>query len=581
MQKFTIIFASLIVALPAQAMFYGHQPRRGQVAQRPFNNQQMRRGMPQGFGNQPRFQQQRNQARLVQRGNGRQRHQVPQNFNRFGRQVARRQVVPAVRPQGHVRYGQPVQRAPQPIRAAIKPAAPAPIPVPAPAPAPRPAPAQPKINHVPRPAPAQAPIQRPAPVPVQPQAPVRPKINPAPRPAPAQAPIQRPAPAPAPRPAPAPAQPHVNRLNAQEAQNALNNLARQFAQAHAQEVQNQAIAEQRMRRQMDEQAEQAIQRIAKRQQEYAAQQREADEKVHREHAELIHKLGYDKPEEEIRVDRAQAAAQVVLNKQAQQPQQPQAQPGIVREPANAQPVAQNGNLHECPICMIDKPVADFIRLTCGHQLNCRACLELMVDSAIKAKNTVNLVCHDRKCRHDNHRRRFDINDVRLITQDQNKINEITDIFTKEWGMQNGLKFCPGRPGHNCDYFFENPRNIREDMECPRCHSHYCAACLLPHNKHTTCQEAERKEADEREEREARQAGGRVWQEYKQRKARANVPNQQQLQKLGIKKCPRCNMGIQRPTGCNIIYCRCGHEFCWICLKPRRHDDGHRPCPLWS
>lgn len=32
------------------------------------------------------------------------------------------------------------------------------------------------------------------------------------------------------------------------------------------------------------------------------------------------------------------------------------------------------------------------------------------------------------------------------------------------------------------------------------------------------------------------------------------------------KCPKCEIPIERISGCPHMTCPCGHEFCWFCLK---------------
>ncbi|KAL6709301.1 hypothetical protein ACN47E_001708 [Coniothyrium glycines] len=41
---------------------------------------------------------------------------------------------------------------------------------------------------------------------------------------------------------------------------------------------------------------------------------------------------------------------------------------------------------------------------------------------------------------------------------------------------------------------------------------------------------------------------------------------------GYKQCPKCGNGVKRMFGCNHMACRCGANFCWVCLKGK--DDCH-------
>mmetsp|Transcript_19579 Transcript_19579/g.45591 ORF Transcript_19579/g.45591 Transcript_19579/m.45591 type:complete len:120 (+) Transcript_19579:497-856(+) len=41
-----------------------------------------------------------------------------------------------------------------------------------------------------------------------------------------------------------------------------------------------------------------------------------------------------------------------------------------------------------------------------------------------------------------------------------------------------------------------------------------------------------------------------------------------LQLMGssrFQRCPRCNHGVEKVSGCDHMTCCCGHEFCWKCL----------------
>ncbi|GJU99559.1 probable E3 ubiquitin-protein ligase ARI8 [Tanacetum coccineum] len=40
-----------------------------------------------------------------------------------------------------------------------------------------------------------------------------------------------------------------------------------------------------------------------------------------------------------------------------------------------------------------------------------------------------------------------------------------------------------------------------------------------------------------------------------------------------KPCPGCNKPIEKNAGCMHMWCRCGHQFCWLCLAPHEGHDG--------
>ena len=43
----------------------------------------------------------------------------------------------------------------------------------------------------------------------------------------------------------------------------------------------------------------------------------------------------------------------------------------------------------------------------------------------------------------------------------------------------------------------------------------------------------------------------------------------------VKKCPECNVNIEKNGGCMHMTCRCKHEFFWCCLRPYRVEEQAR------
>lgn len=37
--------------------------------------------------------------------------------------------------------------------------------------------------------------------------------------------------------------------------------------------------------------------------------------------------------------------------------------------------------------------------------------------------------------------------------------------------------------------------------------------------------------------------------------------------VDVKYCPKCYLPINKNGGCPFMACRCGHQFCWLCLVP--------------
>jgi len=47
--------------------------------------------------------------------------------------------------------------------------------------------------------------------------------------------------------------------------------------------------------------------------------------------------------------------------------------------------------------------------------------------------------------------------------------------------------------------------------------------------------------------------------------------------MGLRKCPKCNIVMDKYTGCNHITCtKCKHEFCWLCFRDWDKKTGYCP-----
>lgn len=208
--------------------------------------------------------------------------------------------------------------------------------------------------------------------------------------------------------------------------------------------------------------------------------------------------------------------------------------------------------HSCIVCLDDKNIEDFCTLSCGHEF-CTECLEANLEIALKDKSTAGLRCPDPTCKSI-----IENTDIAKITQDKEKLKLLDGIQLREWFSQqpNG-KNCPTV---DCDYSFINDGGMRRNTTCPQCHQTYCANCLFRHNIQVPCEQAAEDRATDPTHAEFKNA---AW------------------IKKNTKKCPRCNVNIQKNDGCNHMTCRnqaCRHEFCWICMANWNAHYECRPAP---
>ena len=100
--------------------------------------------------------------------------------------------------------------------------------------------------------------------------------------------------------------------------------------------------------------------------------------------------------------------------------------------------------------------------------------------------------------------------------------------------------------------------------CPKCHKEMFSyskgkvICTDPSCKYVFCIQCEESWHE-----------GRTCQEYREFKERENINEQEfrKWQQKNTKQCPRCKNAIEKNKGCNHMTCKCGYEFCWLCMQP--------------
>ncbi len=104
-------------------------------------------------------------------------------------------------------------------------------------------------------------------------------------------------------------------------------------------------------------------------------------------------------------------------------------------------------------------------------------------------------------------------------------------------------WCPNPKG-TCDTIvaLENYDGNRVAVECTRCNYAFCFACGAEDHYPASCEEMTSWAVKCRDDSET-----------------ANWLT------VHTKACPKCRKATEKNGGCNHMTCKCGHNFCWICL----------------
>lgn len=127
---------------------------------------------------------------------------------------------------------------------------------------------------------------------------------------------------------------------------------------------------------------------------------------------------------------------------------------------------------------------------------------------------------------------------------------------------------------HCDEKFLNPdRSLPEKNVFCRCFTLMCVGCKLEGHEPVSCK--------------AKQNWNKFVDDYKAKKGKFALSLETiKWIRSNTKKCPECNVNIQKNQGCMHMTCRhCRHEFCWLCKGPwSKHGSqtgGYYECNLYD
>jgi hypothetical protein len=193
----------------------------------------------------------------------------------------------------------------------------------------------------------------------------------------------------------------------------------------------------------------------------------------------------------------------------------------------------------CPICYDD--VSHPVLLGCGH-MYCTACIRHYLTSASDTKGFP-LVCigDEDKCRVSIP---IPIIQKFLLPQQFNQLINVAFTTYLDCHPQE-FRYCPTP---DCDQIYRC--NVDTALKCPSCFAAVCSACHEEAHDGMTC--AERKLHNDPAEQDRM--------------------NETWALTSGAKKCPSCQVWIEKTEGCNHMTCRCGAHICWKCMGVFPRED---------
>nr|GEX41085.1 zinc finger, C6HC-type [Tanacetum cinerariifolium] len=192
----------------------------------------------------------------------------------------------------------------------------------------------------------------------------------------------------------------------------------------------------------------------------------------------------------------------------------------------------------CNICMEDKTFEMFPNKgSCGH-LFCSDCISKHIDAKIKENITI-ITCPEPNCK----------NLIKPeVCRDRSLVpKEVLDRWDNalcESLIKGSEKFyCPFK---DCSALLvDDGGEAVTSSECPHCNRLFCARCKVSWHAGMDC-----------EEYQSLIKKGKI--------ARSDSMLMDLAKNKKWKRCPNCNIYVERTTGCEHIACRCGYQFCYEC-----------------
>ncbi|KAK1215215.1 hypothetical protein PQX77_022188 [Marasmius sp. AFHP31] len=186
----------------------------------------------------------------------------------------------------------------------------------------------------------------------------------------------------------------------------------------------------------------------------------------------------------------------------------------------------------CPICFTD--VDTPVKLECGHEY-CTACLRHFFTADIK-NFPILCVGDEAKCG-----KPIALSVIQKYLESDSEFNALleTAFTTHIEQNQQTFRYCKTP---DCKQIYRS--SLAEGArQCPSCLALVCMKCHEEGHDGMTCEER-RNQIDPAEQ---------------------DRLNSEWAKGAGVKRCPSCQVWIEKTEGCNHMSCKCGAHICWVCM----------------
>ncbi|CAK63918.1 unnamed protein product (macronuclear) [Paramecium tetraurelia] len=165
------------------------------------------------------------------------------------------------------------------------------------------------------------------------------------------------------------------------------------------------------------------------------------------------------------------------------------------------------------------------KLRCEHRF-CLYCYFNYLNDKIRNAQVMNILCPQQGCRET-----FQDSVIQNIVTQETFRKYLNFKYKNEIQKDPNKKWCPVP---DCQYYVE--RNPRSNITICKCGAQICFNCGRLAHLNRRCENYSDLQF-----------------QYAQ-----NIYN--------IKQCPDCSSPVEKNQGCNHMTCRCGYQYCWVCMQ---------------